>query len=63
MGLFDGGAYKPHYKKLGKVDTWFGADSYTQEFFGTIFWVFLAHLANVFGLGAGFRFGLSCTVI
>merc|ERR1712226_456085 len=34
-----------------------------HEFFGTIFWVFLAGQVEVFGLGAAFQFGLSWEIV
>jgi len=56
------GKYEPDYEKIKSADGWIGKNSYVQEFFGTIFWVFLAHLANVFGLGVGFQFGLAWVI-
>jgi len=55
-------AYEVNYEKVKTADGWVGKNSYVQEFFGTIFWLFLAHLASVFNLGVGFQFGLAWVI-
>merc|ERR1712178_405922 len=55
-------------KDLGKPTTWFNNDrspdgkakgGYIEEMLGTFFWIFLASQIEFFGLGEGYKFGIS----
>lgn len=57
---------KFEYKSLAERDTYFGKKSIMSEFFGTIFWIFLANRMDIMGSGdavngwgVGFNWGLS----
>merc|ERR1712048_127867 len=57
------GKYEPDYSNIKSADGWIGPkNSYVQEFFGTIFWLFLASQVQVFGLGVGFQFGVAWVI-
>merc|ERR1711981_1061684 len=67
-------SYKPEVAdNLGKAGTWLSnkrdADSdkskggYVEEMLGTFFWIFLATQVDFFGLGPGFKFGVSWIIV
>lgn len=54
--------YECEYAKLGTKEGWLSSGGLVQEFFGTMFWIFLAGMVEVFGLGQGFQFGLAWVI-
>lgn len=54
--------YECEYAKLGTKEGWLSSGGLVHEFFGTMFWIFLAGLVEVFKLGVGFQFGLAWVI-
>lgn len=59
--------YRPDFDRIGSRDGWIGKGGYVHEFFGTVFWIFLAHICGSVGLGdgamgAGARLGLALVI-
>jgi len=51
--------YSFKYDKVMDKDAFLGKAGYLQEFFGTMFWFFLANKMDMWGMGAGLNWGVA----